>query len=143
MNIRPATLSDRSAIFAIAREQSARYPELKADVERMHGAITEAINSTKHFAWVVEVNGKITGTLLGFTSPNLWAQRQNSSIPLWVSKTPGTGAALLRRFRDWVTPRRGIRVAGMCPDLDLDPRILKLAERIGFKKHGGAYLMYN
>ena len=55
----------------------------------------------------------------------------------------GGGAALLREFRNWIVPRRGVKVAGMSPDLDIDKRALQLAERIGFKKNGGAYLIYN
>lgn len=105
--------------------------------------VTTAISSPQHFAYVVEAEKKIRGTLLAFTSDNLWAQRQNCNIVLWFSKEPMAGAAMLRAFRDWVQPRRAIRVAGMSPDLDVDPRALRLAERIGFEKNGGAYLLYN
>jgi hypothetical protein len=31
----------------------------------------------------------------------------------------------------------------MAPDIEIDSRALALAERIGFKKHGGSYLLYN
>lgn len=112
-------------------------------MEKIHSAITEVISNSRHFSWVVEVEGVVMGALLGLTSDNLWAQRQNSNISLWVSKAPGGGIALLREFRSWVKSRRAIKVAGMCPDLELDPRVLKLAERIGFEKVGGAYLLYN
>lgn len=140
--IRPATLADRGAILEIALEQATRYP-LRPDLENMKALITDAISSAKHYCYVVEHEGRVSGVLAGLTSNNLWAQRQNCNITLWVSKVPGAGAALLRGFRDWVKSRRAIKVAGMCPDLELDPRALQLAERIGFKRHGGAYLLYN
>ena len=81
------------------------------------------------------------GVLLALTSSNIWAQRQCCAIMLWVSKIPEGGAELLRFFRTWVSTRRAIRVAGMAPDLDLDPRVGKLVERIGFTKRGGSYLL--
>lgn len=142
-DIRPATLKDRAAILAIAKAETARYPRLKLDIEKLHAAITAAVSSNQHFAWVVETGGQIKGVLLGLTGDNLWAQRQNCNISLWTCTEPGGGAALLRKFRDWVLSRRAIKVAGMCPDLDLDPRVYRLAERIGFKRYGGAYLLYN
>lgn len=142
MNIRPATLYDKHAIFEIAKEQVARYP-LKLDVQKLNDAVIEAISSPRHYTYVVENKGAIDGVLVGLTSDNLWAQRQNCNISLWASKVPGGGAALLRHFRDWVKSRRAIKVAGMSPDLDIDLRALRLAERIGFTKHGGAYLLYN
>lgn len=142
MIIRPATLADRSAIFAIARAQSGRYPHLRMDVEKVHESLKEVITG-KHFAYVAEDEGVVRGVLLGLVSDNLWAQRQNCNIVLWVSDIPGAGAKLLRRFRDWVKSTRFIKVAGMSPDLEVDRRALSLARRIGFERSGGAYLLYN
>jgi hypothetical protein len=85
----------------------------------------------------------VDGVLLAFTSDNAWAQRQNCAVMLWVSKIPGAGAMMLRDFRDWMQGRRAIRVAGFAPDVELDPRVWIIAERIGFERHGGAYLLYN
>lgn len=142
MMLRSATLSDREAIIGLAKVQMERYP-LRPDHSKIKELATEAISSPRHFAWVVDVGGQIQGVLIGLTGDNLWAQRQNCNIALWVSDVPGQGAKLLRKFRDWVLSRRAIKVAGMCPDLELDSRILKLVERAGFSRQGGAYLLYN
>jgi len=142
MNIRPAKLDDRDVVLKLAKEQAKRYP-LKVDEKKMLTLFREGVSSAQDFVWVVEDNGQVGGVLAAFTGENLWAQRRNCNIVLWVSEIPGGGAALLREFRNWVVPRRGTKVAGMSPDLDIDERALHLAERIGFKKHGGAYLLYN
>lgn len=142
MMIRSAKLSDKLDLISIINEQTARYP-LRPDRSKINDLVTEVISSPRHYAWVVDVGGHAVGALIGLTGDNLWAQRQNCNISLWVSKAPGGGAELLRHFRDWVLSRRAIKVAGMCPDLELDPRALKLAERIGFVQHGGSYLLYN
>ena len=105
--------------------------------------LTEAISSAKHFAMVIDVGGHVQGVLIGLTGDNLWAQRQNCNIVIWVSRVSGYGGILLRKFKEWVQPRRAIKVSGMCPDLEVDPRALKLAEHLGFERHGGAYLLYN
>ncbi len=120
------------------------YPRLRPDTAKIRSLGIEAISTAKHYALVaVHEDGSLMGALIAFTSTNAWAQRQNTHVMLWISMAPGVGAAMLRQFRDWVLSRRAIKVAGFSPDVDLDPRIWKLAERIGFKRYGGAYLLYN
>lgn len=143
MIIRPATLQDVTAIFQIAEEQAKRYPLLKPDHEKIKTQIRLAISSPQHFCHVViGAPQRICGALVAMSGNNMWAQRQFAAVNLWVSSIPGGGAALLRRFRNWVLSRPVIRVAGLMPDLDVDPRTWDLAQRIGFKKHGGGYLLY-
>lgn len=144
MVIRPATLSDLNRMIEIAMDQAERYPRLKPDRDKIRALGTDAISAARHYALVAERDdGYVDGVLVAFTTENAWAQRHSSQVMLWWSQIPGAGAAMLRQFRDWVKSRRAIRVAGFAPDLELDPRILKLAERIGFQRHGGAYLLYN
>jgi hypothetical protein len=141
--IRPATLSDHQAILGIAYEQAKLYPLLKRDLRKMSDLFTDSVSAARHYSLVAEENGQVKGVLIAFVTNNAWAQRQNAGVMLWVSKIPGAGAIMLRQFRDWVKSRRAIKVAGFAPDVDLDPRVWKLAERIGFQRHGGAYLLYN
>ncbi len=143
MIIRPATLSDRNAVLALAYEQAEKYPLLKRDAPKMNELFTDVVSAARHYGLVAEQDGEIKGVLLAFTVNNAWAQRQSCGVMLWVSKIPDAGAAMLRQFRDWIKSRRAIKVAGFAPDVDLDPRVWKLAERIGFQRHGGAYLLYN
>lgn len=135
-------MDDRDVVLKLAKEQAKRYP-LRVDEKKMLQLFREGVSSAQNFVWVAENDGRVGGVLAAFTGENLWAQRRNCSILLWVSEIPGDGAALLRAFRDWIVPRRGVKVAGMSPDLDIDKRALRLAERVGFKKNGGAYLIYN
>ncbi len=146
MIIRPAILSDANAIIDIAMEQTSKYPCLRAERNKIKALVIDAVSAARHFAWVVERdNGHIDGALLAFTTNNAWAQRQNCAVLLWVCHrySAGGGVAMLREFRDWVLSRRAIKVAGFSPDVDLDPRVWMLAQRMGFKRSGGAYLLYN
>lgn len=142
MIIRPATLADQARILDLAMEQTELYPRLRPDPDKIRALIVDSISAPRHYAIVVQQR-KVDGVLLAFTSNNAWAQRQNCAVMLWVSKIPGAGAMMLRDFRDWMQGRRAIRVAGFAPDVELDPRVWILAERIGFERHGGAYLLYN
>ena len=146
MIIRPATLADLDAIIDIAMEQTLKYPRLRAEKHKIKALITKSISAARHFSWVVERDtGQIDGALIAFTADNAWAQRQHCSVILWVCShwSAGGGVAMLRQFRDWVLSRRAIKVAGFTPDVDLDPRVWMLAEKVGFKPSGGAYLLYN
>lgn len=111
----------------------------------MKKVITQIISSAKHFCWVaVDSQDRPNGAIIGVVNNNMWAQRQCCNIPLWVSDIPGEGVKLLRELRDWIRSRRAIKVAGFAPDTDdIDPRVWKLAEMMGFKRYGGAYLLYN
>lgn len=140
--IRPATLQDVSKILFIALGEAKAYP-LRPDKDRMQKMIIEMISTKAHFSMVDEEDGEIVAVLGAMVGDNMWAQRKFASVVLWWSKKPGRGAALLRRFKAWVKERRAIRVAGFAPDLDLEPRTLLLFEKLGFTRHGGAYLYYN
>lgn len=139
--IRAATMADRQAILGIVVPWLELYP-LTPDRPKMLELLTNAISSAQHFCWVAEGKGGVGGVLIGLTSDNLWARKKNCNIVAWISDIPGEGASLLRKFREFVKSRPGIRVAGACPDVDVDSRAWQLAERIGFKRHGGAYLLF-
>jgi hypothetical protein len=142
--IRPATLADANAIFEIALIEASKYPKLLTDKDKIRKRITAAISAAKHFAWVSTEDGRVNGALVGISSDNLWAQRSNCFIALWKSVVAGDGRKMMKEFLKWVDARRIIRVAGVVPDSDhFDPLVWKLLERLGFRKCGGAYLIYN
>lgn len=144
--IRPATLADLETVLGIAEAEAAiRYPRLKSDTGKMRKVLIQIISSAKHFCWVsVTRDDAVTGAIVAITNENLWAQRQSSNVIMWVSDIPGDGMKLLRALRGWITDRRAVKVVGFAPDTnDVDPRVWNLAERLGFKRYGGAYLFYN
>lgn len=142
--IRPATLADVNAIIDMAMLATREYSELKPDGKKIRGIITMAISSAQHFCWVSERDSKVAGALVAVSSDNLWAQRKNCIVALWTTVVVGDGRRMMKEFLKWVDTRRIIRVAGIVPDNNrTDPRVWKLMERLGFRKHGGAYLLYN
>lgn len=143
--IRPATLIDVESIFGLAVHEVRKYEKLRPSAEKIRKGIIEAISTARHFVWVcVDTQDRPNGVLIGLTGDNLWAQRQNCNIVLWVSDIPGEGVKLLRQFRNWIQSRRAIKIAGFAPDTDdIDPRVWKLVQKMGFKRYGGAYLLYN
>ena len=142
--IRPATLADLGAIMDIALSETVAYSDLRPDRDKIRSGIIQSISGASHFCWVSEEAGGVSGALIGLTSDNLWAQRKNCIVALWAAMVSGDGAALLRKFKEWVQSRRAIRVAGLVPDSDhIDRRAYLLADRIGFKRCGDVYLLYN
>ena len=143
MIIRPATMQDFDAIYVLAAEQCARYVRIRMDRGRLRDTIRSAISAKQHCALVAVEGREIVGALGAFATANMWAQKQTCAIMLWVSKVAPAGVRLLRRFKVWLKPRRGIRVAGFAPDLDCHWTVWDIVEKLGFKKQGGCYLLYN
>ena len=143
--IRPATLADLETIIAIGEAEARVYDRLKPDFKKIRKIGIMAISSANHFCWVSEDRpGNVTGALVAVSSDNLWAQRQNCIVTLWKSMVVGDGRRMMREFLKWVDTRRIIRVAGIVPDNNqTDPRVWNLMERLGFRRYGGAYLIYN
>jgi len=142
--IRPAILADEDALFQLAVKSAQDYEQLRIDFIKIRKGIRQSISGANHYASVSEIDGEVVGVLIGLTSDNLWAQRKNCLIAFWKSLVPGEGAKLLRNFKFWLSQRRGIRVAGLVPDSDhIDWRAYALAERIGFHRNGGVFLLYN
>ena len=127
MIIRQAIISDKREISLLAKVQAKRIPKLKLDAERLNDTLAHIIQEGhKHFAYVVEDEGKVVGTLLAVTGDNAWCQRQNSNVMLWVSDVAPGGAMLLRAYAHWIKSRRAVKIAGLSPNIDLDKRILRL-----------------
>jgi hypothetical protein len=142
--IRPATLSDLNAINEIALIEASKYDRLLADRKKIRAGITSAISSAKHFCWVSEEDGRVNGALVAVSSKNMWAQRDNCIVALWKACVVGDGRKMMKEFLKWIDARRIIRVAGVVPDSNhVDPLVWSLVERLGFRKCGGAYLLYN
>lgn len=140
-------MEDHRWIFEVAKQSAAEFhPQLRPDVDKMLGLVKEAIGDPKHYCRIAKFEGEPRGILIAFTAPCLWAQRAASHIVLWRSGLAGAGAALLRDYRKWVLTQQNLRVAGWQSDCDLDEdvgyRLGWLLERVGFKRHCGAYLMY-
>jgi hypothetical protein len=145
MSIRRATKQDEKEIFAACKsEAEARYPHMRVDVESLAQGVRMVVRDRAHFAWVSEdKTGRFAGALLAITGDNLWAQRKFSNVVFWQCRKAGDGAALLRQLRAWVKAGRAIRIAGLLPDCDIDPRVFELAKRIGFKEQGHAFILVN
>lgn len=141
--IRPARKEDTAKLLPICKRLTLLRPELRPDIEKIHGVLKTVIGDSRHFAWVSEDRHGVSGLLLGVTNDNLWAQRRNNAIVAWSAEIPGDGVAMLRHYRDWIKSSRSIKMAGIVDDFGVDPRALKIAQRAGFEKHGGCYLLYN
>lgn len=136
-------MGDQKAIEGLVGKWYDKWP-LTPDMDKIRDVLKTAISSAAHFAWVAEEeDGEVRGVLIGLTSDNLWARKKNCHVVAWISEIAGEGVRLLREFTKFVKSRPVIRVAGFAPDSnDIDARAWLLAERLGFRRHGGAYLMF-
>ncbi len=142
--IRPAEKADVDALYTFVLGYKDRYPRLRLHTNHGYDMLETMVTVGRHYTMLSTVEDRIAGALLAATTDHIWAEGMGSQILFWVSRVPGDGRILLRRYRQWVMGRRTtICVAGFCPDLVMDPRAWQLAERVGFERRGGSYLHYN
>jgi hypothetical protein len=121
------------------------YPELIAEIDKMHWLVRDCTNNAQtHWSRVVGPEGSPQAVLLTRTENNLWASKKHSAALLWYSDLPGAGATLLREWKRWVKQNeQSVVLAGFTADWAGDTRCLKLAERVGFKRRGyGGYFYH-
>lgn len=119
-----------------------RYPELIPSIDKMHALLTALRTDDKAYAKVIGTEGAPEAALIARTGENLWATRRHAAVLLWYTTRPGLGVALLRDFRRWALGQKAIQVAGMMDDFGMDERTIRLVERVGFVKRGGALLLF-
>jgi hypothetical protein len=122
------------------------YPELIADIDKVHWLIRDCVNNSKvHYCRVVGDEGKPEAALFTRVENNLWALKKHCVLLLWYSERPGAGIALLRDLRRWVDENKAqIVAAGFAADwVSLHEGPFKIAERVGFKQRGrGGYIYF-
>ena len=142
MDVRRMTVEDCPAVRRRAMQMAAvLYPEMIEDVELSHQLLRDTVEG-EHHTMVIGPPGAPTAAIVARVAGNLWATRKHAAILLWYSDTPGAGATLLRGFVRWFQEQKRMTLAGMISDCDIDPRVFRLMERIGFQRRGqGAWIL--
>lgn len=138
--IRKLSVHDFNDVYSLINEQASRYQYLKPAKHLIRSLFTDCASNAQNFGRVSVVDGKIVGVLCAISHSNLWAEKNSSSVMIWACNKSGDGVAMLREYRAWLDSRPVIRRGGFQFDLDVDSRILKVIDRLGFKRHGGCYL---
>lgn len=141
--IRRAQPADERDLVELALKWAGEYPDLRPEVEKIRAVVRQGISGAAHFFEISISGSELKGATLAMVDDHLWAQRKQAHVLFWASEVPGDGAQMLRNLVAWARGRRAIRVIGMSPDLEVDPRALKVAERIGFERRGGDYILIN
>lgn len=131
--IRKATPSDVKAIVDLAVESVSKNPlPVNIDRDSMTETTKEAVSGASHFVWVSEIDGEVVGCVGAMCEKSFWYERQQCSVLLYYTRVPGEGLRLIRKLADWVKSRPAIKIAVMELEPEVDPRLIKYLQRIGF-----------
>jgi len=119
------------------------YPELIADIEKVHWLIRDAVSSNKHYAYCVGPVGEPKAVLIARVQNNMWAMKKSATILYWHSELPGAGRALLKDLKKWVTRDHHIVMVGLaCDWFQPDPRLHYALTRSGFNDRGWGHYVH-
>lgn len=142
--IRKATLRDVRGIYdvglrahALSHDASTQVDEIRA---RTH--IAGLIASTDGLVLVDEVDGCITGVLLGFVDTIWYSKRRFALSWLTYAERRGAFVWMVKRFKKWALVQK--RVAEVVFDAsfggDLGKKTETILPKLGFELRGGTYI---
>lgn len=132
---RLATPADADAIVSLGVESVSRDPlPVTIDKAAMRDTFLSLVGRPMHFCWVSEVDGVVVAGVVACSQQGFWFNRQQCSVLLFYSRTPGAGLPLLREFARWVRSRPVIKLAVVELEPGVDRRIVKAFRRLGFTR---------
>tara|TARA_R100000656_G_C3925301_1_gene123695 strand:- start:230 stop:679 length:450 start_codon:yes stop_codon:yes gene_type:complete len=145
--IRKAENKDISGIMDLVKEAHSRSVSqfVKLDPQTIRKNVQICILSAEHFVLVVELDGKIEGTLIGVTH-QLWYSRRKQATDLFFYVTDtgtGWGAKLMRRFISWAKDNPGVKeiMVGITSGIGDADRTKRLYERMGAVRIGDTFVV--
>jgi GNAT superfamily N-acetyltransferase len=107
MIIRPATLSDASALFELARRFATSFA---VEETAFNAALTGLLADSSTCLQVAEIDGAMVGYVLGFEHLTFFANGRVAWVEeIMVSETyrrHGVGKRLMESFSEWATARQ-------------------------------------
>ena len=130
--IRQATIHDIPDIVKLAIESVTNNPiPVRIDKQAMRDRCREAITSKRHFLWVNENNGKVTGVVGAMCFDGFWFERQQCSVMLYYGDNV---IRLLKQLMKWVKSRPAIKMCIFEAEPEIDKRLFKVLKRMGLTR---------
>ena len=127
------------------------YPLLTPDPERTKAALIGQISRGGRtqlllgsFATGPDIVDPSTldGVLIATSGDNVWARKRHAVINAWIANKPGTGAEMMRIAIRWFAAVPAYRMLCFYPDCDMDARVFRLLERLGFQPAGRCWMYH-
>ncbi len=132
--IRPASEGDIPQIVQIGLDALHRgsIPGMMPSRARIENLLKLGVSTQDHFLWVAEENGRVGGVLAALVHDCLLYDRKQATIVQFECRIPGDGIRLLRACRDWWRRQANVKMLMISLEADVDPRLERLCERLGF-----------
>ncbi len=140
--IRTATLDDIDAIAGLGIQALKKdpYPELKISPVKVYSLATECVSSENNFSYVAEKNGTIVGAVCAVVHPIMCYDKSQATVVQYYCTEPGEGIKLIRELMRWVESRPVVKMVCFTLEINSDPRIAKILNRLGLKGELPVYL---
>jgi hypothetical protein len=134
--IRKAVMTDIPALVDLSIEALSidAYQALTINRNRVYQSAKSCVLSAANFCWVSEHAGKLAGAVGAEVFPLGFYDGQQAVIYMWYCKHPGDGRKLMKEFLKWCEERPQIRLVAYCGERNADPRVGKMAMKLGFEE---------
>ena len=140
--VRKAQPKDIPGIIALGLDSLEKdaYENLIISKEKVEALAIECVSATCNFAWVVEKDGKIVGSVCAIVTDMMFYELKQASVLQIFCKEPVKGVELLREFMKLCESRPAIKMVCFTLECNADPRIGILLNRLGLKQELPVYL---
>ncbi len=142
MIIRPAKPDDIDAITDLGLEALTvnAYPNLVIDPDKVRAMATECVSAASNFSWVAEKDGKVVAAVSALIHDMMFHERKQATVVQFYTTEPNAGLPLLRKFLEWARGRRVIKMICFTLEVNADPRIGKMLNRLGLQAELPIYM---
>lgn len=133
--IRKALVTDIPQLINLAVEALSidAYEGMQISRLRVYESVKTCVSRGTNFCWVsVSKDGVILGCLGAEVAPNPFHEKSQAIVYMWYCKNPGDGKKLMKTFLAWCEERPSIMQIIYTGERGADPRVGKMALKLGF-----------
>ena len=115
-------------------------PRQRISGEKLQNIARECIVGPNDYAKVSVQNGVVVAAVCAVVDEQILFERKQASVIQFYTTAPGEGIKLIRDFLRWARAQRKIKSIVFMLEVDADPRICKMLERMGLSSRMPTYV---
>lgn len=115
-------------------------PRQRISTEKVQNVARECVVDPRNYAKVSVKNGEVVASVAAIVDDQIFFERKQASVVQFYTTVPGEGVKLMRDFLGWARDQRKIKSIVFMLEMNADPRICRMLERMGLNSRMPTYV---